>query len=73
MSAVVTSFFKKSYLFIFGCAGSSLPRGLSVAAASRGSALAVAVRLLFAVVSPLQSTGSKALGLQSLQLLPSRA
>ena len=37
---MVTSFFKKSYLFIFGCAWSSLPRGLSVAAASRGSALA---------------------------------
>ena len=46
MSAVVTSFFNKSYLFIFGCAGSSLLRGLSAVVAGRGSSLAVGVRLL---------------------------
>ena len=39
------------YLFIFGCVGSSLQRGLSLVAASRG--YSVAVRGLLIVVASL--------------------
>ena len=39
------------FLFTFGCAGSSLPRGLSLVATSGGYSLAVARGLLIAVAS----------------------
>ena len=52
------------YLFIFGCAGCSLLRGLSLAAASGGCPLAAVCGLLIAVAPLLQSRGPGARGLQ---------
>ena len=45
------------FLFIFGCAGSSLPRGLSLVATSRGYSLAVVRGLLIAVASLTEEHG----------------
>ena len=53
------------YLFIFGCAGSSLVQGLSPVAGSMDYSLVVVQSLLIAVASLLRSTGSRALGLSS--------
>ena len=44
-------FFKQDCLFIFGCAGSLLVRGLSLVAASGGYSLTVVRGLLIAVAS----------------------
>ena len=46
------SFFQDLFLFIFGCSGSSLLRGSSLAAVSRGYAsFAIAVRRLLIAVA----------------------
>ena len=58
-----------SYLFIFGCAGFLLLRGLSPVATSRGYSLVMVHRFLIAGLVVLQSTGSGAGGFQQLQLM----
>ena len=52
------------YLFIFGRAGCSLLRGLSLVAASGGCSLAAVCGLLIAVTPLLQSRGPGVRGLQ---------
>lgn len=47
----VLQYIKIAYLFIFGCAGSSLLHGLSLDAATRGYSLLAVCKLLIAVAS----------------------
>lgn len=61
-TALLIALFFKMYLFVFGCAGSSGPRGLSLVAESRVYSLGGVLGLLL-VVASFESTSSRVLAL----------